>query len=102
MRTESGKATAPRARRCVPIENAPALYQVLELAADLEPADLTLLCLEIRQCRQLRACPEKAAALVTLLEGAAELDVHALRGLNVGVRLLRALGLTATPPRKQR
>ena len=38
MRRQSCKATAQRARRCVPIEKVPALYQVLELAADLEPA----------------------------------------------------------------
>jgi len=99
---QGGKTTAQRVPRQVPIENVPALYQVLELASDLEPADLTLLCLEIRQCRQLRACPKKAAALVELVEGAAELDVHALRGVNAGIRLLRAMGFTAAPPGKHR
>lgn len=73
-------ATAQRARRCVPIEKAPALYGLLEGAAELEPADLTLLCLEVRLFRQSRGCPEKAAALVALLEGAAALDVAASAG----------------------
>jgi hypothetical protein len=51
MTAESYKATAQRAPRPVPIEKAPALYQLLALAADLELPELAVLCMHIRSYR---------------------------------------------------
>jgi len=91
MMTESCKATT---QRRVSPDQACALWGLLEVAAELDPDHIAALCEGLRRRRNWQVSSERAALLHELLEGIADLNVGVLRGLNVAVKFLRAVGFT--------